>query len=98
VVIDWIVTPQNAFAVAERLARKPDATREELEAAACVLCQSPDWQQRVLGKELRMGLYAGRGAELISPAAKRAAAAVWFSDGVVAGVRAFDTYCWKRWA
>lgn len=62
--IDTTITEANAFAAAELIARDPSATHEQLEAASAVLAQSPDWTQRILGRELRAGLYAQSGAEL----------------------------------
>lgn len=66
VVQDTIITEQNAFAEAEKLARSKEATPEQIDAAAGVLAQSPDWKQRVLARELRAGRFARTGAELIT--------------------------------
>jgi len=64
--VDFIVTDETAFDVAELIARDPASTVEEYAAAAAVLAQSPDWMQRSLGREIRAGLYAQPGAELCS--------------------------------
>ena len=63
---DAIITETNAFAEAEKLARSKEATPEQIDAAAGVLAQSPDWKQRVLARELRAGMFARTGAELIT--------------------------------
>ena len=63
---DAIITEKNAFAEAEKLVRSKDATPEQIDAAAGVLAQSPDWKQRVLAREIRAGRFARTGAELIT--------------------------------
>ena len=67
--IDLIVTEANAFEAAELIVMTPGSTKEQIEAAAAVLAQSPIWTQRILGREVRAGLYALPGAELKTKAA-----------------------------
>lgn len=69
--MDLIITEANAFDAADLIVRDPKSTKEQVEAAAAVLAQSPDWKQRVLGREVRAGLFAQRGAELQTPVAAK---------------------------
>ena len=66
-----IITEENAFESADLIVRDPASTREQVAAAAAVLAQSPDWKQRILGREVRAGLYAQFGAELNTPVAEK---------------------------
>ncbi|MDP2047599.1 MAG: hypothetical protein Q8K33_01715 [Cypionkella sp.] len=91
--MNMIITEENAFEAAELIVRSY-GTREQVEAAAAVLVQSPDWKQRILGRETRAGLYAQRGAELQTEIAKAAAKLEAFPDFLPDFTTDLST--WKR--
>ena len=62
------------FSLAREILRRENATPDQITAALDVLAASTDWQDVMLVREMRIGMFAQAGAELRTPGAARATA------------------------